>query len=179
MIENAEMNPLIQQSIEVLAQLKLYLQAIDQTQYTTPIVAMYDGTLGQHTRHIIEFYQCLMEQAPQHTINYCKRRRDLQMETNTIFAMEVIDQLIRHLPALPMDNDLSLEMDKEGTIALSTNTPRELFYAMEHCIHHMAIIKIGLKLIAPNISLPKTFGVAPATIQYRKELANGKKPAST
>ena len=39
-----------------------------------------------HTRHIIEFYQCLIEQASEGQINYDSRKRDVRIESDPAFA---------------------------------------------------------------------------------------------
>ena len=49
---------------------------------------------------------------------------------------------------------------------------RELHYNVEQCIHHLALIKVALKIIRPDIELSESFGVAPSTIQHRKKIAS-------
>ena len=44
---------------------------------------------------------------------------------------------------------------------------RELVYNIEHAVHHMAMIKIGLRQIAPEILIDKNFGVAQSTVNNR------------
>ncbi|MDX1476670.1 MAG: hypothetical protein R3301_03155 [Saprospiraceae bacterium] len=51
---------------------------------------------------------------------------------------------------------------------MDSSLERELIYNIEHTIHHLAIIKIGLAIIAPDIPLPAHFGVAPSTVKYKQ-----------
>jgi hypothetical protein len=44
---------------------------------------------------------------------------------------------------------------------------RELVYNIEHVVHHMALVKIGLKELLPDLDLPDDFGVAVSTIRYQ------------
>jgi hypothetical protein len=50
---------------------------------------------------------------------------------------------------------------------VSTNYYREVIYNLEHTIHHMALIRVGINELG-NIDLPKDFGVAPSTIKYKQ-----------
>ena len=50
---------------------------------------------------------------------------------------------------------------------VSSSFFRELTYLIEHTIHHLAIIKIGLNEVYPAIEIPKNFGVAHSTIRYQ------------
>ena len=55
-------------------------------------------------------------------------------------------------------------------IAIETNYYREVAYNLEHTIHHMALIRVGITEIS-NIQLPDDFGVASSTVKYRKQCA--------
>ena len=132
------------------------------------------SSIGQHNRHIIEFLQCLLQQWPSGCINYDKRIRDQAIETSPAVAIQAIDDIIIKLRQIDPTHPLKLESNydygtSEHWIHTTTTTlERELVYNIEHAIHHMAIIKIGLKEIAPEILLPEGFGVAPSTIRHRK-----------
>jgi hypothetical protein len=39
-------------------------------------------------------------------------------------------------------------------------------YNVEHAIHHMALIKVGLKEVCPAVKIPADFGVAVSTVKY-------------
>jgi len=60
--------------------------------------------------------------------------------------------------------------DEEGVV-LSTNYLRELTYNIEHAVHHMAIMKIGISEIAPYVTCPRDFGVAVSTTRHRESVA--------
>lgn len=59
--------------------------------------------------------------------------------------------------------------DSEECVPVETNFLRELTYNIEHAVHHMAIMKIGIREVAPLIVIPKSFGVAVSTLRYREE----------
>ena len=47
---------------------------------------------------------------------------------------------------------------------------RELMYAYDHAIHHLAMVKIGMNVHYPEVSINKDLGVAPSTLKYRKQI---------
>src|SRR5215211_5006609 len=75
------------QSIKnVFVQLDDSLQQLTDTQYTQPSKRLFNATIGQHVRHIIELFVCLQKGYETGVVNYEKRKRDLQLETDKEFA---------------------------------------------------------------------------------------------
>lgn len=148
-----------------------YLQQIDSMNYTTPIPVLSNSTIGQHTRHFIEFFQCLFLQQSKNIINYDQRVRDKQIETNPQFARQTIQNILDNVPNEVTETPLLLNSDYgiecENCVQVTTNFKRELIYNIEHTIHHLAIIKIGLLVLTPHIKLPPHFGIAPSTIKHQ------------
>ena len=72
------------------------------------------------------------------------------------------------------NKDLQLEAcydeHAESPITLATNFYREVAYNLEHTIHHMALIRVGITEVS-DIELPEEFGVASSTIKYRQQCA--------
>lgn len=158
---------------EVLADLRLYLSVIDPDLYSSGIDLLSGSTIGQHTRHIIEFYQCLLEQCSGQsstTINYSERRRDYLIETVPGHALDCINEIRARIASLNPSQFCILDGEEHGsTDAVTSTIGRELIYNIEHTIHHLAIVKIALKVVMPSLQLPEHFGVAPSTIRHRHE----------
>ena len=152
----------------VLADAKLFLGQLSTQEYCHPIVSLQSSTIGQHTRHFIEFYQCLIAQQREGKVNYDLRKRNLQIETDPLCASQSIDQILVDLKRLDFDRALD-QYTWLQTESIPTTTIRELLYNVEHTIHHLAIIRIGLCELCPSLVLPGNFGVAPSTVNYRKE----------
>ncbi|MDX2247223.1 MAG: DinB family protein [Bacteroidia bacterium] len=155
-----------------LSKIKDYLKNLDNERYSRPLELFSNSSIGQHTRHVIEFLQCLIEQNPSGIINYEKRQRNKAIETETETAIRIIDFIIDRLNSGELKESLILETqyDHNGPVhAVETTLDRELIYNIEHAIHHMAIIKIGMKVIAPEIGISSDFGVAPSTVRYRND----------
>ena len=150
-----------------------YLHEIDPGVYAMPLDLLFGASIGQHTRHFVEFYQCLLDQTSQAgaAVNYALRARDLRIEEDPEFAALQIQELCNRLTAIQQNIACDLICDEhvesKSGIVVKSNLERELIYNIEHTIHHLAIIKIGLHAIAPQIALPSHFGVAPSTIQHK------------
>jgi hypothetical protein len=72
------------------------------------------------------------------------------------------------------DKELILEAiydeHSDKPIRISTNFYREIAYNLEHTIHHMALIRVGINEVS-NIRLPEDFGIATSTVKHRKQCA--------
>ena len=145
------------------------LAAMDNVLYSTSSENLSGGTIGQHTRHIIELFTCLLSGYEEGYVNYEKRKRDIVLETDVTAACRAL-QSIRRSVSLP-DKPLQLEVcfEQELSDQISTNYLRELIYNLEHMIHHMALIRVGIRELI-NLNLPDHFGVAPSTLKHRKEV---------
>jgi hypothetical protein len=165
---------MIQQTItNNLEQLKAILFQISKAQFTQLLPVLHYSTIGMHIRHIIEFYQCLLEAETTAIVDYDSRKRNIDLETNPQECIAAIDMIINDLQKNARDFPLQLSVNyslHEGeSILLKTTFQRELLYNIEHTVHHMAIIKIGIKdLKADNIAIDEHFGVAISTIRNKK-----------
>ncbi len=149
--------------VDVLGQLP------DQSSYAEPCAALSNATIGQHTRHIIELYQCLLAGYPAAAINYDDRKRNTLYENNIAAAIDVIKDIQFNLE-LP-DKKVNIFCETaENSICIESNYYREVLYNLEHCIHHQALIKVAL-LTLKDIKIADGFGVAASTLQYRQQCA--------
>ena len=149
---------------------RFYLSKISKDIYTQPLELFSGSSLGQHTRHWIEFFQCLMDQSlNEGGLCYDKRKRDLSLETQPGRALDVLGEIERSLERITELNTLVLTSEmSDGTIVkMPTSLDRELWFVVEHAVHHLAFIKIGLKEQYPDWILPEHFGVANSTIRYQ------------
>ena len=158
------------QSIQyTLGGLSDLLTQLSPEQYTQPCQNLSGATIGEHTRHIIELFQCLQSQYESGIVNYELRQRDYAIQTEITAAQNAIDQILDALQK--PEKNLELQQTLCGQkMSIPTNYHRELVYNLEHCIHHQALIKVAL-LPLENISIAAHFGVAPSTLEYRKQCA--------
>jgi hypothetical protein len=157
-------------SVEALNSLvSVLLQLPDSGSYTNPCEALSNATIGQHTRHIIELYQCLIAGYPSGKINYDDRKRNSLYENDTNAAIEAVKAVQDNLEQPDKQVNIFCGTD-ENSVCIESNYYREVLYNLEHCIHHQALIKVAL-LAIKDIQIDGGFGVAPSTLQYRQECA--------
>ena len=155
---------------QVFLQLSDSLNKLDQDQYNYSCKNLSGNTIGQHVRHIIEMFQCMEAGYQTGEIDYEKRKRDHGMETDKNIASGILQDIIlqiskenKSLFLLTYYNDQQLVAEK-----ISTNYFREIAYNLEHTIHHMALIRIGLRELG-DIPVDDSYGVASSTIKFRQQ----------
>jgi hypothetical protein len=154
-----------------LQSLNRLLSLLDDKQYNKKIEHLGNGSIGAHTRHIIELLQCAINGHHSGQIDYVNRSRDIRLETDRVFAQSVLQQLDNNIQLA--DKQLTLVVEKiEGCNELSNVTTtyfREIVYNAEHTIHHLALIKVAIIEMKLEI-VDDNFGMAYSTIKYRESI---------
>ena len=157
---------------QVFTQLSDSLNQLEADHYQYPCVNLSGNTIGQHVRHIIEMFQCLEAGYEQGEVDYDRRRRDHRIETDKKMASELLKEIIQQIAKgnkilylFTYYDDLQIEPEK-----IATNYFREIAYNLEHTIHHMALIRVGLRELG-DIPVEDSYGVASSTLKYRQQCA--------
>ena len=156
-------------SLNTLEQFKHILQQLPKDCYNSPCNTLSNATIGQHTRHVIELYLCLIHGYEKADVSYDRRERNPRIENEVLFAVEQLEYIQEELekPNIPLKVTYELA-GEENT--LDSNYYREVMYNLEHAIHHHALIKVGIQHFT-ELNLPESFGVGPSTMEYRKACA--------
>ena len=158
----------------ILAQLSDFVEQLSELDFSKPSQTLSAATIGQHLRHTLEFFICFERGYSTGVINYDKRAHDVLIETDKFIALSTINRIDAFIKNLVDEKELKLEvgydLDKDEFIAIKTTAHRELAYNIEHAIHHMAIMKIGIQEVAPYVRLSPNFGMAASTIRYKENI---------
>ena len=166
------MNEVTEPITILLEQLQSLTASLTDRQYCERLPVLSNASLGQHIRHVVEFFIELHKGYESGVVNYDGRERDYETETSRAVAILKCRRISGNLGK--KDRPLILEADfgasKELPCRTNTNYRRELVYNLEHMVHHMALLRIGGNALS-GIVLPDSFGVAASTRQFRNACA--------
>ncbi len=156
----------------VFVQLADSLQQLSQEQFIQPCVHLSGSTIGQHVRHIIEMFHCLDIGYESGLVDYEKRKRDKAIETSKAHATELLTAVFYALHRENKPLQLATYYDDlcPDPVLIDSNYYRELTYNLEHTIHHMALIRVGLREVS-DIQISDDYGIAASTLKHRRECA--------
>ena len=133
----------------ILTQLTDLINQLSEQDFIKPVDSLGRSTIGQHLRHTLEFFICLEQGFESGLINYDKRAHDKLIESDKFIALATLNKISDFILSQPSNKALKMEagydLDKEEFVTIETNFLRELVYNIEHAVHHMAIMKIGIR----------------------------------
>lgn len=161
---------------EILRQGIDLLEKTDDAIYAPNETAEFStgGAIGGHFRHCLEFVECFLRGIETETVDYNRRDRNLHIETDRLYAIAKIEEIVRMLENLPFfESGKPLRVRPEDAGAedfwCASSVERELEFLNSHTIHHYALI--AFKLRAMNFEVPPEFGVAPSTLRFWAQAA--------
>lgn len=167
---------LVASSCRLLNDLRELIQKLNDQSYGENTALMLGSSIGKHVRHLLEFYECLLNGYEKGIINYDLRQRNERIEKDRFYTLELITQITEKIRTKNQEEDkeLLLEYSEEfGTDYLPTSFARELAYNIEHTVHHQAILRIALVQLYPEIQIAEHFGVAWSTIRHKEVSTQG------
>ena len=158
--------------LSLVQQINHVISQLDTAQYHRPLPEFNGSSLGQHFRHILEFFQCLEDGVQSGTVDYAARNRNPVYETNPEIASAAFEAFNHALPNfdLTLPVQVRAEFGSDNRPCYESTVGRELLFVYDHAIHHLAIIKIGLICHYPEISVDKDLGVSPSTVKARAKM---------
>ncbi len=167
-------NNLISAALTLLDQLEDSIRQTNEEDFSKPSEILNNSSVGQHVRHTLEFFLCLIDAVPTKKLDYDKRKHDKFIEIDKKLALSVLDSIRQFISNNNENFDIQLtvnyDLEQELNTTIRSSFYRELAYNIEHAIHHMALIKIGIKDICPYVKIDSSFGVASSTIRYQNQV---------
>ena len=161
--------PIQKATREVFAQLIHSIRELSPGEYVEPCNSLMNNSIGKHVRHIIELFQCLENGYGSGMVSYDSRKRDTKIEEDRGLAISLLENITDQMDKPNKDLVMiSVFGSEEKAIPIATNYYRELAYNLEHTIHHMALIRVGISEVS-RIELSPEFGIAPSTLKHRAE----------
>ena len=171
---------LLTSNIVQLEEIRSLLVKVPDGVYSMKRDVLSGVSIGQHVRHLLEFYVTLEQGLKANVVCYDARARDLSIETDVSYAIQVVDKAIVFMSSSFFDRNAfkrniilraSYGVDVSVDIDIDTTVERELAYCLDHAIHHLAIIKISLIESRIDLKMESNLGVASSTLRYRETCA--------
>lgn len=171
---STDMSNLIQCNVKILAVASDMINQLPADKYNHVERPYFESCLGKHIRHIVDHYLCFIRDLGQGTIDYEKRQRDTQTETNKTYALSIISDIseffIRSEKEGLSDKPLSVLLCSDVALpegeATQSSVRRELQFLHGHSVHHYALIATMLRFYGVDMS--REFGVAPSTLLHEE-----------
>jgi hypothetical protein len=149
------------------------IEKLNNDMYIKPLDVINQSTIGQHFRHIIEFYIEFVNGYKTTTICYDDRKRNLIYENSRAEIIAEFKKLHDQIEKINLNQNIMVKsnhsvFDSNYSSLSSSSIQRELIYTLDHTVHHLAIIKIAIQTSFPQITLNNDIGVAPSTIRNNK-----------
>lgn len=154
---------------------KKLLKKISDDTFIRPASSLSDISIGQHVRHILEFYFSIVNGIDNKIVNYDARKRSLEMETNKSHCIQKINELLEIFESEIQPYEVTIKYNEseveDNFSSMASTSQRELMYCLDHSIHHQALIKVALKEFKLEYIIDKNFGLAYSTIRNRNKCA--------
>lgn len=155
------------QITEQLQSLSKLLLLLNENQYTQSNELLGNASIGGHTRHIIELLKCTSDGYNNGVVDYVNRVRNLSIETDKVLAIQELNLLFETIKKDDKQMLLITETNGKDTAnVVGTTYLREIVYNTEHAIHHLALIRVALRVMQLDI-VGNDFGMAYSTIKYQ------------
>lgn len=161
---------------DLLAQADALLGSLAPSDYTNPVPAAFNATIGGHLRHCLDHFLSLLNGFDSGLIDYDRRNRDPRIERDLDYARSLVrtlrsdlDQLDVELLDAPIQTRCEVSYRQGNSPISQSSLGRELVYAIAHGIHHFALIAIMARL--QGIRIAEGFGMAPSTLAHLRTQA--------
>lgn len=161
------MKSLVSINEQLLDQAISLIQSHTPEDYVRLCGEVFSSSIGQHIRHCVEHYEEFLNAVrEQRELDYEKRPRDLTVERDPEEAVRRLQGIRDMLHSTIGECRGILVWDNGAATPAASSRSRELQYLLSHTVHHFALIAVIASLA--GLRVPRNFGVAPSTLNYRE-----------
>lgn len=163
---NARKKYMITAIVQNLEKGKYLLHHVSNEKYSNKSIAPYYSSIGGHTRHILDVFNCVFNGVEARRIDLTERERNTLVENDTQHGIAYFDKIIDQLKKIDtssLKEQIEVVDDLgNGKQTFTTTLEGILAQAQSHAIHHYA--SMGYMMHQLEICLPTDcFGVNPTT----------------
>jgi hypothetical protein len=166
----------LEAAVAILGQGEAFLAAINEAAYSAKVPVAFNASMGGHYRHCLDHFASVLRGLEGSLVDYDRRERDLRIERDPGFALEMTRAARARLERLdpgallaPVGCRCEVSYDHGISPATDSSLARELVYTIAHAIHHFALISVMARL--SGVDLPEHFGIAPSTVTHLRQQA--------
>ncbi|MGQ0626681.1 MAG: hypothetical protein ACT4PL_01110 [Phycisphaerales bacterium] len=156
----------------VLEQCIALLGTLSESQYSRSSVVLPAGTVGKHTRHLLDHFAALLLVPPGTIVEYDHRARNTRDETDRAAAEERCRACLVALEGRGLADDarpvtVRVMLSSSGQEAtLASTLGRELAFVAHHAQHHLAMIAAIAREMGASVA--PDLGKAPSTVHHER-----------
>lgn len=165
---------MLSSQLQIVQQAKTFLQEVSLEAYQAVASPHFSASAGQHMRHILDHYLALKAGLESGCIDYNKRNRASDIETDPNAALQQwcgIEHWLAAISerdgALPVQVISEVSLQQQRSLSATSSLARELVFVASHAIHHFSLLAISQSLMGEQTML--NFGLAPATLSYQRQ----------
>lgn len=166
------MNVIIESCLKTLEKTKFLLDNLDDETLCDSSVSPYYSSIGCHIRHVLDFYDCILNVNSENIIDLTARSRNKEVESECCKAKEYLNSITQKLSNLSLNKNKPVDVIDDlglGKIKMPYTISAIYSQANSHTIHHYAIINYILEGL--NIAFNDSdFGYNPST--PKEEVSN-------
>ena len=137
------MNIIIQSTLKTLQKSKSILANLSDEDLCNTSVSPYYSSIGSHIRHILDFYDCVLNIDSENRVDLTARSRNKAVESHCENAMQYLQGIIEKLNNCHFEVDHIVTVIDDlglGKIEIKYTLGSLFAQANSHTIHHYAII---------------------------------------
>jgi len=165
------MKSIIGGSVESLEQMLEFIESLDDTVYRQSSKPLFDSTIGQHLRHILDLYMALINPHRTGNVNYDIRRRGIALEHDRaagIAELQLVKQWLGNIDPSQLEQPIMINTEVSISSVQTSEIPstfgREICFAASHLTHHLALMAAIAKYLGQQVDAG--LGVAPCTATF-------------
>jgi hypothetical protein len=159
------MHVIIQSNLKTLQKTRLLLSNLTNEQLRDSSVPPYYSSLGCHIRHILDFYDCVLNIDAYRRVDLSARKRNNEVECDCGEAMKYHASIVDKLEALETKMEEKVQVIDDlglGKTEIEYTLGALFAQANSHAIHHYAIINYILDHLGIVLN-DDEFGYNPTT----------------
>jgi len=159
------MNNIIQSNLQNLNKSKYILTNLSDTDLCDTSISPYYSSIGSHIRHILDFYDCVLNLDEENRIDLTARSRNKDVESCCDNALQYLNSIVERLENVDFENSKNVAVIDDlglGKTEIPYTIGAVFAQANSHTIHHFAIINYIFDRLGITLN-DSDFGYNPTT----------------